>query len=474
MRALYTKPVFEEIVSTSAGEIEQRFTADRWVWGESPQSSIGSAQLRAAVIDLYEKDYIAAWDDLLEDIELVSLPGDVDRTRRVLTTLAGTASPLRGLLEAVDANTHLLPPPGATQGGAVSTVRGRIEQIEQYLGAGRPAGGVPTVTPGAQVTAHFKPVHDLVVGEPGKAPIDGLLDQIRQLAARLGPGGGSGPLGAPDIATAAAVAGMSEELKARAKGLPGGVAGLMVAAGESAHRAAVGGATSEIENQYQQDVVRRCRAALSGRYPFVPGSPTDVQIADFSDIFAPGGAFDTFFKTRLQQLVNTTRSPWTWHTDASGTSVGLRNGQFVLRQFYAAQQIREMFFPAGSSTPEVRFVLTPFFLDPQATLFRLELDGQKLEYRHDAERDYRFEWPGEAPGGVIASFEGAGGRPNIALRSPWAWFRLLEGRLRAETDGSFMLTVQAGGRTAQVRVRPLSNVRHPFGKPDLQNFRCEP
>jgi type VI secretion system protein ImpL len=133
-----------------------------------------------------------------------------------------------------------------------------------------------------------------------------------------------------------------------------------------------------------------------------------------------------------------------------------------------------MFFPAGSSTPEVRFVLTPFFLDPQATLFRLELDGQKLEYRHDAERDYRFEWPGEAPGGVIASFEGAGGRPNIALRSPWAWFRLLEGRLRAETDGSFMLTVQAGGRTAQVRVRPLSNVRHPFGKPDLQNFRCEP
>ncbi len=467
---LYTKAVFDEIVSKSAAELEKQINDDRWVWDETRQSPIGSAQIRAQVIDLYETDYIAAWDGLLRDIELVSLPSnDVEKAKRVLATLGGVTSPLRRLLQAVDANTYLAAAETAQPGGGVASVRGRIEK---YLNAGQAAIGMPTVTPGARVTAHFKSIHDLVAGEAGKAPIDALLGRIQQLADRLGSGSASGPLGGPDVATVAALAQLSEALKQEAGVQHAAVGALVTQAGESARRAAAGGVTSEIDRQYQQEVVSRCTAAIAGRYPFVAASRMDVQIADFAQIFGAGGAFDTFFKTRLQPLVNASRRPWSWRTDASGAPVGLRAG--VLQQFEAAQQIREMFFPGECRTPEVPFQLTPQFLDSRATLFRLELDGQKIEYRHDAERNHPMRWPGPAPGVVVASFEGPTGPSNIPISSPWAWFRLLDGRLQPEPDGSFLLTLQANPYQARVRVRPAS-VWHPFGKQrELQAFRCDP
>jgi type VI protein secretion system component VasK len=61
----------------------------------------------------------------------------------------------------------------------------------------------------------------------------------------------------------------------------------------------------------------------------------------------------------------------------------------------------------------------------------------------------------------------------VSTQGPWAWFRFLDGRMQSEADGSLMVTVQGGDRQARLRVRP-SSVWHPFGKRDLQNFRCEP
>jgi type VI secretion system protein ImpL len=464
--SLYTRKVFEEIVSKSAADLEKEVSDDWWVLSDTPPSSTGSARLRTRLLEIYESDYIARWDAILDDIALVSFSSsDVDRAKRVLGTIAGMTSPLRSLLQTVDAHTYF-PPDTPAPGGAISSVKGRLDRL---LNADAAATG-QSARPGARITAHFKPIHDLVAGEPGKAPIEGLLARIREIADKLGPGGGSGPLGGPDVASVAQVAQLSESLKRDASLLPPAVASLVSEAGDTARRVAAGGATSEIDRQYQQEVARRCTEAIAGRYPFVPTSQIDVQISDFSQLFGYGGAFDTFFKTRLQPLVNTTRKPWTWLTDASGASVGLRSG--VLRQFEAAQQIREMFFPIGSNAPALQFVITPVFLDAQARRFRFELDGETLIYQHDAVRDKEFHWPGKTPGVVAASFEGGGGR-TVSTQGPWAWFRFLDGRMQSEADGSLMVTVQGGDRQARLRVRP-SSVWHPFGKRDLQNFRCEP
>jgi type VI secretion system protein ImpL len=208
------------------------------------------------------------------------------------------------------------------------------------------------------------------------------------------------------------------------------------------------------------------------RYPFVAGSAVDVPLADFGRLFGYGGVFDSFFKSELEELVDTSHSPWTWRADASGASVG--PSLAILRQFEAAQRIREMFFRPGGQEAEVRFRVTPTDLDAAATRFVLEIDGQSFENRHGPERSWQATWPGQSPGPAAVTFEvRAGARPNTEFQGAWAWFRLIDvARAERETEVRHVLTFAKDGHEARVRIDAAS-IRNPFGKDDLQQFRCD-
>ena len=146
----------------------------------------------------------------------------------------------------------------------------------------------------------------------------------------------------------------------------------------------------------------------------------------------------------------------------------------MLRQFEAAQRIRDQYFRAGGQLPELRFNLTPGYLDANSSRFLLELDGQNFEYRHGPERTVPAVWPGPAPGVAAFTFEDRGGeRPNSSFQGPWAWFRLLDaGKLQSTSDVKYTLDLSGGGHEAKVTIEALS-VRNPFLKNDLRQFRCE-
>ena len=48
------------------------------------------------------------------------------------------------------------------------------------------AGASASVAPGTQVTAHFQPIQQLLVGEPGKTPLDDILRSIAAIEQHLG------------------------------------------------------------------------------------------------------------------------------------------------------------------------------------------------------------------------------------------------------------------------------------------------
>ena len=52
------------------------------------------------------------------------------------------------------------------------------------------------------------------------------------------------------------------------------------------------------------------------------GSANEIPIADFTRLFAPGGIYDSYFKSELEAFVNQTRTPWAWRTDGAGNTVG--------------------------------------------------------------------------------------------------------------------------------------------------------
>jgi type VI secretion system protein ImpL len=52
-----------------------------------------------------------------------------------------------------------------------------------------------------------------------------------------------------------------------------------------------------------------CSKAVTGRYPFTPGSTNDIPLDDFARLFATGGLLDKFFNDNLQTFVDTSARP---------------------------------------------------------------------------------------------------------------------------------------------------------------------
>jgi type VI secretion system protein ImpL len=465
--ALYTPAVFNEISGLGTAELANEFAQDAWVFGDN-SNALQSARVVYDVLDVYEQDYIRAWDEVLQSVQIAPF-ANLTQASEVLGILAAPNSPLRGLLVTVDQNTFLLKPPdpNAKPGAAAKAEQAVKARLDKLLGSAQKAAGAGAEKPGTQVTKHFDPIHKLVAGGAGQAPIDRVLAQLGQIQTQIASVGGS--VGQTNPLEALSRAGGGESLKAlqrEAASLPQPIGAMVSQIGGRSSALAIGQARGELENRYRVQVLNECSSILGGRYPFDPRSAIDVPLADFGRLFGASGVFEAFFKENLAPLVDTSRTPWTWRPGASGSLA-------MLRQFEAAQRIRDQYFRPGGQLPEVRFNVTPGFLDAAASRFVLELDGQSFEYRHGPERSFPAVWPGPAPGVAAYSFEGRGGdRPNQTFQGPWAWFRLLDaGQLQPASDVRYTLSLQAGTHQARVAVEATS-IRNPFLKADLRQFRC--
>jgi len=469
--ALYTPDVFKEVTTLGAASLVKEFAEDSWVLGDDSFTVQNSARMAYQVMDVYEQDYIRAWDDVLADVQLSPFK-TLSQTAEALNILAAPTSPLRGLLMTVDSNTLLIKPPDPNQGAVGKAGQAVQGQLGKLFNTAREVGGGSTsVPPGTAVTTHFDSLHKLVQGPPGQAPIDRVLSRLGQLGQQLQSVGGG--VGETDPLQALSRAGQGDALKALQQDaalLPPAIGAMVQQIGGRSQAIAVGQARNELDNRYQVQVVKECSAIVSGRYPFSAKGASDVPLADFGRLFATGGVFDTFFKENLAALVDTSRSPWRWREDASG-AIGA--SQSMLRQFETAQRIRDMYFKSGSSTPEVRFNITPTFLDANASRFTLQIDGQSFDYRHGPERTWPAVWPGPSPGAAAVLFENrGGGRPNQAFEGPWAWFRLLDtAALQPQGDVRYIATWRVDANEARVTVEAAS-IRNPFMKSDLRQFRC--
>lgn len=465
---IYTAQVFKEITGR-ADDYVQQYVDDYWVWSEEQLSVKAPAKLKDDLTSVYEKDYIRAWDEILNDIELAAFPNLSAATGR-LGILAGSPSPFRGILKIVDDNTYLAPPRESKPDGALGPAKRTLEQL---VGGGKKLAGLSTLEPGTQVTQYFARIHQMVAGEAGKAPVDAIIQKIGQIQAQLALIGMSfGEMSPLEALNRAGQGTLVTSLRQDAATMPPQVGAIVTQITGRAAAAATSAAGSELMNRYRLEVVGPCQQYIAGRYPFTVSSQTDVALGDFGKLFATGGLFDMFFKANLQNLVDTTQRPWTWRVDASGASVGLSPA--VLRHFEMAQRIRDKFFFGGGPMPQVNFTVTPLTMDTTLNKFILEIDGQKVEYQHGPERSTRAQWPGSMPLAAVTFEDRVSSRPNIAFPGPWAWFRLLDvAQTRTESDlRRHEVTFEKGGFKATVRIEAESSV-NPFGGRDLQQFRCE-
>jgi type VI secretion system protein ImpL len=470
----YTPKVFKEVTGPSMLLLVKQFADEEWVWGTGAGLSAATfPKLTEQVTDLYERHYISTWETILNDLEIVPF-ATVEQYADALTIIVGPTSPLRGTLKTVVDNTSLVIPEGAPAAGTPSMTTRLTEGAKDLFNkTAQKVTGAPGRPAGTLVTQRFTPIHKLMNGAP--APFDAVLEQVRKIRdqlLKLGPQvGGTNPLTA--IADPA-VLDLWRGLQQDAANLPAPVDSLVAAIGRHAGGSVSFDATKELEKLYVEEIVARCRVRVQGRYPFGDGG--EMALADFGEVFGPGGLFDKFFTDHLDKLVDRSQRPWTWRSESVQPLPGM------LKQFAEAERIREMFFSAGSKTPLVAFIAVLSNLDAAATRFYVNIDGQQAVVTPGIESRTPMEWPGSNKRSLaVAIFEDRTAAPEQARgfdSGPWALFKLIDDASAPSAPGQAdnlesTLRFQTAFHKAQVVLQATNAASNPFASRDWRQFKCE-
>ena len=484
IEGIFTYDGFNNVFLDEALGVATRIQRESWVLGprgEAAQNETALVAISRDVLDLYYNDFIARYDQMLGDIDIIPMES-LSHAVEVTNVLSGPTSPLSNILNAVAKETKLTEErevvnteglaQGAQEIGALelrSSLSSRSQLFLEALRSGiaENTGGPPPKPPGAYVEERFGWLHRLVEAKEGQpSQLDEMMGRLTEVYQELNKLSFSGGVGAGGGETNAL-----SRFQEVAKRMEGPIPrwATQITTGSSGITA--DGTRSSINASWQASVLPFCEQALGNRYPFDRSSRADVSMTDFARLFGPGGMIDSFFNENLRDYVDIRTRPWSWKR-VNDADLGI--SQAVLQQFQYAAEIRDAFFTAGAQ-PAVKFQITPEALDPKANIVQLDIDGQMVEFKHNlAPKPTAITWPGSVGSArVVFGPQEPGVGNAIARDGPWAWFRLLNAAEVRRTNVSDRKRVifNVGGRIAIFQLQSGS-VLNPFALPALSEFSC--
>jgi type VI secretion system protein ImpL len=449
--------------------IAEKLQKESWVLGASgDQSTVNQqyANLFSGVLELYGRDFIAAWTAAINNLQLKPLFSDKPQYSRLSAASAPT-SPILLIFESIHDETSLTrehaKPTG--QNGADSAEAGRPAIGFPMKSQLRP-GDPPTEISGASIESRLRSFRDLVDGPPGQRPIDSLLQNLSDLHRHLSlvaenPAQAKQALDQVEVQVA--------NLRANSSRLPAPLAGWA----ERIANEAAGDANATSIAQIAQslaNVTLTCQQIVTNRYPFAT-TDHDVTLADFSKLFAPNGVIDRFFAANLDPLVNRGGRTWAWKPNPN---LPRALSDTTLRQFQEAAEIRDAFFPAGDSSPNLRFEVKPLTLSSNAEAATLSIDGANVVAQQGAPGALStVQWPGVGAG--EASIAMAPDMPDRQSKleriGRWALFRLIDAGSPIQSGNGLKVSFVVFGREVSYEFTS-SSLTNPLSMPSLRQFKC--
>lgn len=496
IEGIYTRKGFYEVFLPEALRVSAQIQRDAFVLGPTASQDLSDAAQTALsrdVLALYYNDYVARYDQMLSDLDIIpleSLPHAVE----VTNVLSGPASPLRNVLGAIADETRLtvdpstapaLPTAEAVDGalaaadglssaagsilstGALGRLPSQSRRILDALSEPAVPGGEP-VPPGAYVEERFAAIQDLVTAPEGApSPLDTLIASLTEVNQELNKLAFSGGVGSSETAGPAI-----QGLVQAASQLPGPIQRWVSQVVSGSSGITADGTRAGINAKWQAEVLPLCQQATENKYPFSRRAAADISIQDFTTLFAPGGLIDKFFLENLAEHVDQRARPWTFRK-VNDADLGI--SPQVLLQMQHAAEIRDAFFAAGP-VPKVQFQMTPEALDPKASSIVLELDGQRVAFAQGEGQPTpsAIGWPGAVGLGRITMEPPlVNGESTISRDGPWALFRLLDAAEIRRTNVADRTRVifKVGGRIAIFGMQSGS-VKNPFALAALTEFKC--
>nr|WP_269461357.1 type VI secretion system membrane subunit TssM [Aquitalea magnusonii] len=407
----YVKAAIDE---ASKGEIR----GDDWVLASSMQDNLGKdgnvEKNRAALMELYRKQYIAAWKKFLPGVTVRDFSNPA-QSASALTRLSDKQnSPVKLILARAAMETSW-DNPSELNRSLENAKQSVLEKTTEFLkGGSDSADKKPNDKQFGEVGQAFAGVAQLVKGD--NPPINGYLDQLAKLKAKVASIASSDEPG-PQARAAmqATLNGSGSELadtisyvdNSLLSQVPADTAAMvrpmLVRPLAQSYTAMLGPVQQDINQAWANEVLPQWKQ-LAGKYPFAD-SGSVASVAEINRfVKANDGVLDKFINKYLSGLVQ-------------------RKGDTLVPRSWGEQGIRfnpEFLSAAGrlgalASTQLQDGENSRFELQPQPTPGLSEIsivvDGQELRYRNGPQIWQPFNWPGsDNAGGAriqVVSYSGA-------------------------------------------------------------------
>ena len=476
--SLYTYKGYHDFYLKNGLRLAKESTEENWVMGEQPKHSTVTdpKELEESVRKRYLDDYIKYWNSLLNGLSIVKFTS-LNQGVEVLETLSAPNSPLRNLLLKVDENTRLDRAPNgiAAIGAVIDSKTKESQRIAQTVKRAASQDG-QSETSAAIVSNEFSPLTKLVESEKG-APteLDNILKTLSSVHAYL-----AGIAGTPDGSAAfqAAAKKMSGQpdaisnLKTQAIRLQSPMKDWLNDIADNSWKIILSNARKYINNVWRADVYDIYSRSLAERYPLYARSTKDSTLSDFARFFSPKGTINNFFAKYMSPFITTGRRHWQLRVVDNHT-IGIDKSD--VRMFQQASLIKDTFFSNGGEKPLIEFSMKPIDMDAAIYKFTLDLDEQRVSYRHGPSRSTKLQWPG--PTGASRTritFETTAN--NLLHRTfdgDWGWFRALDlARMKpTKQRDKLRVTFSLSNLKVQYELHAAS-VNNPYTLTALKQFRC--
>jgi type VI secretion system protein ImpL len=448
----FTHAGFEHAFIGQLMAMRTEMNRNRWIlgrFGEQPVVADQYERLLPDLVDIYTKNFVAAWQEDIAKVQIRRLTEDRP-TYPLLTAAAAVTSPIARLLEAIHDETSLHDVPQSLGDSASNTPNGAAAALVGSSGE----------SPAKMVDKALRPYQLLVEGNSGRRPIDLILSDLNDIRSNLN-----------RLATNTSQADqLSSRLDAEVSKLkndtdrmPPPFAMMMDTTANDVTREIADSASARRVQVLRDKVTFSCQETIASRYPFSANAEQEVTLADFRRMFGPKGLLDQFATETIIPAADTSGSDWKWHEDAP---ISRQLSPTALSDFQKAAAIRDSFFADGP-TPGFTVAVTP----PPTTGVKLEIDSTAI-YARGNTASTTVQWPGSSePHRAVLGVEMPGGRPPLTIEKTgvWALYRVLDtGQVTPDgTLASFTLA----GREFKFRFTP-NNGTKPLALSLLRSFHC--
>jgi len=463
--------------------IAEQLKDERWVLGAAGEQNAVEAQYRTMstdILDLYTKDFTAAWQKAFSKLRLKRLIGDKPKYHSLAAASAAT-SPLKRLLESIRDETAVT----RDRPGFAKADEKKDEKSDK---TNANAALIQTLgkAPGTDIEQNFRVYHQLVDGDATKRPIDDVVSNLAAIYQSLLMATDPSQAQQAQVQLQAQVA----ALRGNANRLPPPFSTMLQGAAGDFDGDLTNGVHAQLQRALGDQVTGICQQIVNNRYP-VSKSDRDIPLADFGKIFGPQGILDKFFQSHLAQYVDQSKREWAFRQDSAIGRALAPSGK-TLRQFRLASQIRDTFFANGGLMPSMSLTVipppipsttatsttaastTPSTATPSTTTIKLDVNGTTVASSTGSNSPSVVQWPGAATNhaAVIMTSDVAGAQPSTIERNgPWAIFRLVDAGAPVPKGDRVAVSYVVAGHELQYQFGSGST-QNPFTLSALKEFQC--